>query len=228
MVNKKEKAVNGAEESTTPTSSVGGKDYYPSINELVDADPEGFKKLTGKLNKNWILCLLRDSISHPKKAKSKSELLTKIDNTILAPNQPLQTNTNPVVQGSMTVGKEKQCSKKSKHEMQLKFFGSNDSNEKFHIERGINDKNVVDGILEKLGTQEKSQDCFRVGKYDADKKRNILVTFKNIWEKRKCFSAAMRHQFYKRRKIPILPELSPTEKLLERKLLRKRYELISD
>ena len=38
-------------------------------------------------------------------------------------------------------------------------------------------KNVVDGILEKLGIQEKSQDCFRVGKYDADKKRNILVTF---------------------------------------------------
>ena len=61
MANKKEKAVDEAEAPTTSTSSVGGKDYYPSINELVDADPEGFKKLTGKLNKNCILCLLRDS-----------------------------------------------------------------------------------------------------------------------------------------------------------------------
>ena len=38
----------------------------------------------------------------------------------------------------------------------------------------------------------------------------------------------MRHQFYNRRKILILPELSPAEKILERKLLKKRYELISD
>ena len=40
--------------------------------------------------------------------------LQKIDNTILAPNQPLQTNTNPVVQGSLTVGKEQQCSRGAK------------------------------------------------------------------------------------------------------------------
>ena len=34
--------------------------------------------------------------------------------------------------------------------MQLKFIGINESNEKFHIDRGIDDKNVVDGIFEEL------------------------------------------------------------------------------
>ena len=69
---------------------------------------------------------------------------------------------------------------------------------------------------------------FRVGKCDADKKRMILVTFKNIWKTQKCISAAMRHQISNRRKILILTELSPAEKIFERKLLKKRYGLISD
>ena len=79
MANKNDKAGDVAKAQTTPASSVGGKDYNSSIDELVDADPEGLKKLTGKLNKEWILCLLRDSISHLKKAKSNSELLSSID-----------------------------------------------------------------------------------------------------------------------------------------------------
>ena len=51
-MDKMDKAGDVAKAQPTPTSSVGWKDYYPSIDQLVDADPEGLKKLTGKLSKD--------------------------------------------------------------------------------------------------------------------------------------------------------------------------------
>ena len=64
-------------------STSGGKDYYPSIDELLAADSDGFKKFAGNLNKEWILCLLQDSLGHLKQAKLTSvhfpNLETKID-----------------------------------------------------------------------------------------------------------------------------------------------------
>ena len=37
---------------TGSTSGVGGKDYYPSIGELLEARPDQFRLLTGKLTKD--------------------------------------------------------------------------------------------------------------------------------------------------------------------------------
>ena len=54
----------------TNTAVVAKDDYYLSIHELLEADSECSKQLTEKRNKEWILCLLRNSISHLKKAKS--------------------------------------------------------------------------------------------------------------------------------------------------------------
>ena len=48
----------------------GGRDYYPSIDELVNAKDGEFKALTGKLTKDWLLCLLKDALSHLRTAKS--------------------------------------------------------------------------------------------------------------------------------------------------------------
>ena len=51
-------------------SASGGRDYYPSIDELVNANDGEFKALTGKLTKAWLFCLLKDALSHLKTAKS--------------------------------------------------------------------------------------------------------------------------------------------------------------
>ena len=53
-------------DKTQSTSAPGGKDYYPSIDELMSADCEGIERLTGKLTKEWIVCLLKDAVSHLK------------------------------------------------------------------------------------------------------------------------------------------------------------------
>ena len=71
-------------------STSGGKDYYPSsIDELLAADSNGFKRLTGKLTKDSILCLLRDSLSHLKQAKSTSDRFSTLENKL----DTLITNT---------------------------------------------------------------------------------------------------------------------------------------
>ena len=44
-------------------SASGGRDY-PSIDELVNPKDGDFKALTGKLTKDWLLCLLKDALSH--------------------------------------------------------------------------------------------------------------------------------------------------------------------
>ena len=37
------------------SNKIGGKDYYPSMNELLSADPEHFRGLQGKLTKEWLV-----------------------------------------------------------------------------------------------------------------------------------------------------------------------------
>ena len=63
--------------STTP--GVGGKDYYPSISELLDAGPDQFRLLTGKLTKDWLLFLLKDTVENLKQAKFSNSLFSSIN-----------------------------------------------------------------------------------------------------------------------------------------------------
>ena len=69
------------------TGSRGGprtnstSNYYPTVDELLGAlsnDAE-YKALTGKLNKEWLHCLLKDTLLHLKQAKSRSITFDTID-----------------------------------------------------------------------------------------------------------------------------------------------------
>ena len=51
-------------------STSGNRDYYPSLDELVIADDAALKSFTGKLTKEWLLFVLKDTVSRLKKAKS--------------------------------------------------------------------------------------------------------------------------------------------------------------
>ena len=67
---------------STSTSSVGGKDYYPSFNELLSADPEQFRGLTGKLTKELLVFLLKDTVEHLKQANLPNFLFSSIDSKL--------------------------------------------------------------------------------------------------------------------------------------------------
>ena len=78
------------------TSGVGGKDYYPSIGEPLEAGPDQFRPLTGKLNKDWLIFLLKDAIEHLKQVKSSNSLLAsniqKLDHIKSACLSPIASN----------------------------------------------------------------------------------------------------------------------------------------
>ena len=56
------------------TSGVGGKDYYPSIGELLEAGPDQFRLLTGKLTKDWLIFLPKDTVEHLSQVKFSNSL----------------------------------------------------------------------------------------------------------------------------------------------------------
>ena len=70
-------------------------------------------------------------------------------------------------------------------------------------------------------------DCFRLGKFKQDSKRprTILVTFASVWDKNKIIQNCAALKDYKHQ-IFISPELSASDQVTQRKLLKKRWQLI--
>ena len=75
-------------------SNFGGRDYYPLVDELVDADNAAFKSLTGKLTKEWLLIVLKDTVSQLKKTLSyidnidvNSKQINSVNDRVIENNQ---------------------------------------------------------------------------------------------------------------------------------------------
>ena len=78
------------------TSGVGGKDYYPSIGELFEAGPDQFRFFTGKLTKDWLIFLLKDTVEHMKQANYSKSLFScinqKLDDIKSVCSSPIASN----------------------------------------------------------------------------------------------------------------------------------------
>ena len=70
-------------------------------------------------------------------------------------------------------------------------------------------------------------DCFRLGKFKTEniRPRTLIVTFASVWDQRKVISQCFQLKSYSE-KIFISPELSTEDKIKEKKLLNKRWQLI--
>ena len=99
---------------------------------------------------------------------------------------------------------------------------------KFPNEKKLKEKKDVENILTKIGSSVEKWECRCLGRYDTDKSRPILVTFKNVWDKRICFPQALKSKLYNSDNILVLLELSPEDKIIGKKLLAKRYDLIKN
>ena len=92
----------------------------------------------------------------------------------------------------------------------------------------MTDKTSLETISASLGTEIIVEDCRRLGKYTTGKNRPILVTFSSVWDVRKLRSKAIEQKLYQRDGILIVPELSYDDRQVEKKLLKKRYDLMSN
>ena len=66
----------------TGSRSTGGRNYYSHDDELLAATAEEFKSLTGKLTKDFLLCLVKDSLSHLEQAQLSSTYFEALDKII--------------------------------------------------------------------------------------------------------------------------------------------------
>ena len=66
----------------TGSRSTGGLNYYSHDDELLAAIAEEFKSLTGKLTKDFLLCLVKDSLSRLEQAQLSSTYFEALDKII--------------------------------------------------------------------------------------------------------------------------------------------------
>ena len=206
-------------------STSGGKDYYPSI-ELLAADSDGFKKLTGKLNKEWILCLLRDSLGHLKQAKLTSDdlanletkvdvLVSKFDNQGRS-SMPQNRIVSDIIKTSLDERDYEQRAQKIFYNLDEK----NDTPE--------NTESTVHNIFGKMNQPTGCiKSAYRLGKRNSGsaRPRPIEVELSHEFDKRKLMASVGQ---LKEAKIFVKPKMLWRERILEKSLLNLRYHLIQN
>ena len=107
----------------------------------------------------------------------------------------------------------------------IRISGIEEVDSKFFIDRQLHDKSKVENVLDDLNCSGSVIETQRLGKFDKNRTRNLLVTFGSVWDARKVIEKAIEKKYFLNKRVLITPELSPKDLLLERQLLAKRYEL---
>ena len=90
-------------------------------------------------------------------------------------------------------------------------------------------KHVMAILKHTIGEEPTISDCFRTGKYDETKRRNIIVKLSNIWTTRKNLANSHDMKDYPADYRAFIPrELTHEERILEKNLLKKRRDLIEN
>ena len=222
-------------------SASGGRDDYPSIDELVKANDGEFKALAGKLTKDWLLCLLNDALSHLRTAKSFNSNFKMLKVKVSSVNDVIIENKKFKGQMLMKLGEFTAIKDKvdsmcvtsasassafasqpriilaSIHKRQLKVIAVSECVEaKNSNDRALFDKASIETISADLGTEVIIEDCRRLGKFIPGKSRTVLVTFSNIWDARKLRSKAIEQQLYRHKGLLIVPDLSYEDRQVEK------------
>ena len=113
------------------------------------------------------------------------------------------------------------------HHYRVRISGISESKEKF-IDRQFADKENVEEVFKTLNVNCPIIETNRRGKFLEDRQRKLKATFSSPWDARLVISSAIQKKLFETDKIPITTDLSPSDLAIERKLLSKRSELISN
>ena len=151
-------------------------------------------------------------------------LEAKIDSVLFKLEEP-RTEIQPA-QPSKPI--EVVQSNKYDHHYRVLISGISESKEKSFIGRQFADKEKVEEVFEKLNVNCPIIERNRRGKFTDDRQRKLIATFSSPWDARLVISSAIQKELFETDKILITTDLSPSNLAIERKLLSKRYELISN
>ena len=151
-------------------------------------------------------------------------LEAKIDSVLFKLEEP-RTEKQPA-EPSKPI--EKIQNNKYDHHYRVRISGISESKEKSFIDRQFADKEKVEEVFKKLYVNCPIIETNRSGKFIEDCQRKLVATFSSPWDERLVISSAIQKNFFETDKIFITRDLSPSDLAIERKLLSKRYELISN
>ena len=86
----------------------------------------------------------------------------------------------------------------------------------------------MEEVFKKLNVNCPIIETNRHGQFIEDRQRKLIATFSSPWDARLVVSSAIQKKLFETDKILIATDLSPSDLAIERKLLSKRYELISN
>ena len=230
---------------TNSSSNPGNKDYYPQVDELLHASPEHIKTLTNKLNKDWLLCLLKDTVSHLKMARSAASSLDSINSqiaevkTLITENsvpQPKTTMTDTTTNCSWADAVKKSLDERDydkKSARTVIFYNVEEEKEPPDSADTDNpvktDEVAIQQLLTRMNVCDiKTRKLVRLGHKKPDsnvRPRPIELTLDNENEKADVMKNAYRLQGTK---IFVKPKLKWKERLKEEGLLKLRYELFQN
>ena len=114
------------------------------------------------------------------------------------------------------------------HHYRVRISGIGESKEKSFIHRQFADKVKVEDVFKKLNVNCPIIETNRRGKFIEDRQRKLIATFSSPSDARLVISSGIQKKLFETDKILITTDLSPSDLAIERKLLSKRYELISN
>ena len=151
-------------------------------------------------------------------------LEAKIDSVLFELEEP-RTEIQPA---QPSKPKEVLQNNKFDHHYRVRISGISESKEKSFIGRQFADKEKVEEVFKKLNVNCLIIETNRRGNFNENRQRKLIATFSSPWDARLVISSAIQKKLFETDKILITTDLSPSDLAIERKLLSKRYELISN
>lgn len=217
------------------------KDFLVSIiNKLMEAVDIDMKVLLITMNDNVSnhIAQLRNELklTADDLANFKSDINDKIHTLSAKINSIVDAQTLPTTNNIINTGNS-QPNIKSIHDetlhtdnykYQFKLHGVAEPKDNNNHNRLNADLTVVKSVLDHLKLPNATIcNIHRLGHYASEKSRPIVVKLNTIWDVRTVFNNVSTLKSYTIPKLYISKDLSFTERLLEKQLLRLRYELIS-
>lgn len=158
--------------------------------------------------------------------------ITNIKNDLLQIKNEILTASSKELNHSNSNQNQLYLEKKHNNEeykYQFLIKGMKELENKNTVHNHDNNLEQVNGIIKYLTIgQINVCDIFRLGKYNKEKNRPILVKLSSIWDVRKILSKASTLKDYHIKDIFIERYLSEDDKLIKKNVLKKRWDLMQE
>ena len=224
---------------------------------MVRGDTEEVNRHLNKMNKDSIICLLREAISQMSTDRERGirskELVLEvkkvirdsfIENNDQVPSEELVNGVKSAVEQAVTNCRVENTGGTAfaapvpaplrqpmeSHQHQIRINGILESDSKIRTEVLNYQSGEFNKVMKFLGEVPTITDIKRLGRPSPDNNRpgTLLITFHNPWDVRKVLAKAATLKEYKERKVFISKSMNRDERQIEDQLLKKRRELINN